>query len=196
MFHEYFVPLTHTIEKFNLSLKIYTLLPVVWAYASYVNRTHVNSLEGCYATTTPLMLRRFTIEEMNSRAFKHGFFLKHLISVTSRKNQNNSLRSGIIFSLTRLICSQLSKAVFLFLVCYFSRSMGIQKRQEFTISWIFCPSNAHNSNVQSFPENKYSFTGCLRLCIVRESNQCQQLGRLLAMLPIHQRCWEGLRSKK
>ena len=28
-----------------------------------------------------------------------------------KKKQNNSLRSGIIFSLTRLICSQLSKAV-------------------------------------------------------------------------------------
>ena len=56
------------------------------------------------------MLRRFTIEEMNFRTFKHGFFLKHFISVT-RKNQKNSLRSGVIFSLTRLICSQLSKAV-------------------------------------------------------------------------------------
>ena len=39
------------------------------------------------------------------------FSLKFFLSVTSRKNQNNSLRSGVIFSLTRLICSQLSKAV-------------------------------------------------------------------------------------
>ena len=44
---------------------------------------------------------------------------------------------------------------------------------------IFCPSNAHNSNAQSFPEIKYSFTARLSLCIVRESNPCQQLGRLL-----------------
>ena len=80
-------------------------LPVVRVYASYGNRTHVNSLEGCYATTTPTMLRRFTIEEMNFRTFKHGFFLTHFLSVTSRKNQNNSLRSGVNFSLTRLISS-------------------------------------------------------------------------------------------
>ena len=146
-FLDRFVPLTHTIVKFNLSLKTNTLLPVVWVYASYVNRTHVNSLEGCYATTTPMMLRRFTIEEMNFRTFKHGFFLEHFLSVTSRKNQNNSLISGIIFSLTRLICSQLSKVV---------------------------------SNVQSFPEKKYSFTGRLSLCIVRESNPFQQFGRLLS----------------
>ena len=105
LFHEYFVPLTHTIVMFNLSLKTNTLLPVVWVYTSYGIRTDVNSLEGCYGTTTPTMLRRFTIEEMNFRTFKHGFFLKRLISVTLRKNQNNSLRSGIIFSLTRLICS-------------------------------------------------------------------------------------------
>ena len=44
---------------------------------------------------------------------------------------------------------------------------------------IFCPSNAHNSNAQSSPEIKYSFTARLSLCIVRESNPCQQLGRLL-----------------
>ena len=44
---------------------------------------------------------------------------------------------------------------------------------------MFFPSNAHNSNVQSFPENKYSFTGRLNLCIVQRSNPCQQLGRLL-----------------
>ena len=29
LFYEYFVPLTHTIVKFNLSLKLNTLLPVV-----------------------------------------------------------------------------------------------------------------------------------------------------------------------
>ena len=44
---------------------------------------------------------------------------------------------------------------------------------------IFCPSNAHNSNAQSFPEIKYYFTALLSLCIVRESNPFQQLGRLL-----------------
>ena len=89
------------------------------------------------------------------------------------------MRSGIIFLLTRLICSQLSKAVCCF---WFVTSQGqweFKKRQEFTISWIFCPSNEHNSNVQSFPENKYSFTGRLSLCVVRESNRCQQFGRLL-----------------
>ena len=57
------------------------------------------------------MLKRFTIEEMNFRTFKPGFFLKHFLSVTSRKNQNNSLISGVIFSLTRPICSHSSKAV-------------------------------------------------------------------------------------
>ena len=44
---------------------------------------------------------------------------------------------------------------------------------------IFCPSDAHNSIAQSFPEIKCSFTARLSLCIVRESNPCQQLGRLL-----------------
>ena len=111
IFLEYFVPLTHTIIIFNLSLKRNTLVPVVWVYASYVNRTHANSLVGCYATTTPTMLRRLTIEEINFRTIKHGFFLTHFPSVTSRKNQNNSLRSGINFSLTRTICSHSSKAV-------------------------------------------------------------------------------------
>ena len=53
------------------------------------------------------------------------------------------------------------------------------KRDKITISCVFCPSNAHNSNVQSFPEIRYSFTARLSLCIVRESNPCQQLGRLL-----------------
>ena len=50
---------------------------------------------------------------------------------------------------------------------------------EFTTSLILCPSNAHNSNFHYFPEKKYSFTGRLSLFIVRESNPCQQLGRLL-----------------
>ena len=44
---------------------------------------------------------------------------------------------------------------------------------------IFCTSDAHISNAQYFPEIKYSFTARLSLCIVRESNPCQQLGRLL-----------------
>ena len=44
---------------------------------------------------------------------------------------------------------------------------------------IFCPSNAHNSNVQSVPGIKYSFSALLSLCIVREPNPPQQLGRLL-----------------
>ena len=85
--------------------EIKNFFPVVWVYASYGNRIHVNSLEGGYATTTPTMLRRFTIEEINFRTFKHEFFLKHFLSVTSRKNQNNSLRSGVNFLLTRLIFS-------------------------------------------------------------------------------------------
>ena len=86
-------------------------LPVVWVYALYVNRIHANSLVGCYATTTPTMLRRLTIVMMNFKFFKRGFFLTHFRSVTSRKNQNNYLRSGVNFSLTRTICSQSSKAV-------------------------------------------------------------------------------------
>ena len=48
---------------------------------------------------------------MNFRIFKHGFFPTHFLSVTSSKNQNNSLRSGINFSLTRTIYSHSSKAV-------------------------------------------------------------------------------------
>ena len=111
LFHEYFVPLTHTIVKFNLSLKTNTLLPPVWVYASYGNRTHVNSLEGCYAYTTSTMLKRFTIEEMIFRTFKQGFFLTHFLNVTSRKNQKNSLRSWVNFSLNRPICSHSLKAV-------------------------------------------------------------------------------------
>ena len=57
------------------------------------------------------MLKRFTIEDMNFRTFKHGFFLTHFLSVTARKNHRNSLRSGVNFSLTRPICSHSSKAV-------------------------------------------------------------------------------------
>ena len=57
------------------------------------------------------MLKRFTIEEMNFRTFKQGFFLTLFLSVTARKNQKNSLRSRVIFSLTRPICSHSSKAV-------------------------------------------------------------------------------------
>ena len=83
LFQEYFFPLTHTIVMLNLSLKLKILLPPVWVCASYGKRTHVNSLEGCYATTTPTMLRRFTIEGMNLRTFKLGFFLTNILSVTS-----------------------------------------------------------------------------------------------------------------
>ena len=57
------------------------------------------------------MLKKFTIEEMIFRTFKQGFFLTHFLNVTSRKNQKNSLRSGINFSLTRPICSHSLKAV-------------------------------------------------------------------------------------
>ena len=32
-------------------------------FASYGNRTHVNSLEGCYVTTTPMMLLNCVMEE-------------------------------------------------------------------------------------------------------------------------------------
>ena len=90
----------------NLSLKLKILLPPVWVYASYGKRTHVNIFEGCYATTTPTMLRSFTIEEMTFRTFIHGFFLTLFLSVTSKKN-NNSLRSGVNFLLTRPICFSL-----------------------------------------------------------------------------------------
>ena len=77
---------THN-SKVQSFLKLNTFLPVVWVYASYVNRTHVNSVEGCYAITTSTMLKRFTIEEMIFRTFKQGFFLTHFLNVTSRKNQ-------------------------------------------------------------------------------------------------------------
>ena len=110
-----------------------------------------------------------------------AFFLTNFLSVTSRKNQNYCLRSGVVFSLTRIICFSLIESC-----CFwFVTSRGhweVKKRQEFTILWMFCPSNAHNSIVQSFPENNYSFTGRLRVWIVPESKPCQQLGRLRCYL--------------
>ena len=115
---------------------------------------------------------------MNFRTFKLGFCLTNILSVTSKKNQNFSLRSGVVFSLTRLIFFSLIESC-----CFwFVTSQGLwefKKRKELTISWIFCPSNAHNSNFQSSPENKNSFTARLSLCIVRDSNSCQQLISLL-----------------
>ena len=72
------------------------------------------------------MLRRFTIEEMNLRTFKLGLFLTNILSVTSRKNQNNSLRSGVNFSLTRTICSHSSKAVVVSGLLLL-KDLGIQK---------------------------------------------------------------------
>ena len=65
---------------------------------------------------------------------------------------------------------------------WFVTSQGqweFKKRQEFIISWVICPSNAHKSEVQSLPENKYSFTDRLSLSLVLESNPCQQLVSLL-----------------
>ena len=121
----YFVPLTHTIVMLNLSLKLNILLLPVWIYASYGNRTHVNSLESCYATTTPTMLRRFSIEEMNLRTFKPGFFLTNILSVTSEKTETILWEADSFFANQTplfLINRKLS-----FLVCYFSRSLGIQK---------------------------------------------------------------------
>ena len=162
---------------FNLSLKTNTLLPVVCIYESYRNRNHVNSLEGCVATSTPTMLRRYTIKEMTFTSFKHWFFLTNCLSVTSRKNQNYCFRSGVIFSPARPICFSLIESCWF----WFITSRGhweIKKRQEFTILWMFCPSNAHNSIVQFFPENKYSFTGRLSVWILPESKPCQQLGML------------------
>ena len=163
---------------FSLSLKLNILLPPFWVYASYGNRTHVNSLEGCYATTTSTLLKRVTIEEMNFRTFKHGFFLTHFLSVTARKNQNFfEKRNKFFANQTNLFSLIVSCCCF-----WFVTSQGqweFKKRQEFTILWIFCPSNTDNSKVQSFPKNKYSFTARLSLCIVRESYPCQQLGRLL-----------------
>ena len=73
LFLEYFVPFLHTIVKFNLSLKLNFLLPVV------------------------TMLRRLTIEEINFRTIKHGFFLTHFPSVTARKNQKKFFEKRSIF---------------------------------------------------------------------------------------------------
>ena len=146
-----------------------------------MNRTHVNSLEGCYATTTPTMLRRCTIEEMNLGTFKFGFFLTHFLSVTSRKNQNNSLRSGVNFSLTRPICSHSSKADVVSGLLLLKVNGNSKNHKNLLFHEYFVPLT-HTivmSNAQSFPEIKYSFTALLSLCIVRESNPCQQLGKLL-----------------
>ena len=95
-----------------------------------------------------------------------------------KKNQNFSLRSGVVFSLTRLIFFSLIESGRF----WFVTSQGLwefKKRKKFTISRIICPSNAQNSNVQSFPEIKNFFPGRMSLCIVQESNPCQQLGRRL-----------------
>ena len=164
---------------FKLSLKLHTLLPVVWFCASYVNRTHVNSLEGCYATTTPTMLTRLTIEEINFRNFKQEFFITHFLSVTSRKNIKKFFekRSELFANQTNLFSLIESCCCF-----WFVSSQGqckFKKRQEFIISWVICPSNAYNSKVQSLPENKNSFIARLSLCIVRKSNPCLQLISLL-----------------
>ena len=134
----YFVPLTHTIVM-TLSLNLNILLPPVWVYASYGNRTHVNSLESCYATTTPTMLKRFTIEEMNFRTFKKGFFLTHFLSVTARKNQKNFFEK-----LSKFFANQTSLFSFIESCCcfWFVTSQGhweFKKRQEITISWYFVP---------------------------------------------------------
>ena len=134
----YFVPLTHTIVM-TLSLNLNILLPPVWVYASYGNRTHVNSLESCYATTTPTMLKRFTIEEMNFRTFKKGFFLTHFLSVTARKNQKNFFEK-----LSKFFANQTSLFSFIESCCcfWFVTSKGqweFKKRQEITISWYFVP---------------------------------------------------------
>ena len=98
--------------------------------------------------------------------------------VSHQKKPKLFFEKLIVFSLTRLLCFSLIESCRF----WFVTSQGLwefKKRQEFTISWIFCPSNAHNSNAQPFPEINYSFTARLSLCILRESNQCQQLGRLL-----------------
>ena len=121
----YFVPLTHTIVMLNLSLKLNILLLPVWVYASYGNRTHVNSLEGCYATTTPTVLSRFTIEEMNLRTFKLGFFLTNILSVTSEKTKTILWEADSFFANQTPLF--LINRKLLFLVCYFSRTLGIQK---------------------------------------------------------------------
>ena len=98
--------------------------------------------------------------------------------VSHQKKPKLFFEKLIVFSQTRLLCFSLIESCHF----WFVTSQGLwefKKRQDFTISWVFCPCNAHNSNVQSFPEIKYSFTALLSLCIVRESNPSQQLGSLL-----------------
>ena len=98
--------------------------------------------------------------------------------MSHQKNQNDSLRSGVVFSLTRITFFSLIESCRF----WFVTSQGLwefKKRKELTISRIFCPSNAHNSNVQSFPYIKNLSSGRMSLCIVRESNPCQLLGRRL-----------------
>ena len=125
------------------------------------------------------MLRRCSIEEMNLGNFKHGFFITHFLSLTARKNQKKFFekRSKFFANQTNLFSFIESCCCF-----WFVSSQGqweFKKTTRIYYFMIFCPSNAHNSNAQSFPENKYSFTALLSLCIVRESNPCQQIGKLL-----------------
>ena len=77
--------------------------------------------------TTPTVLQRVSTEEMNFRIFKHWFFLKTFLSVTSGRNQNFFLRSGVFFSLTRLIYfSLIVNSCFWFVTCH-GGSVGFHK---------------------------------------------------------------------
>ena len=129
---------------------------------------------ACYATTTPTMLRRLTIEEINLLIFVFCFSLQ-IFWGSHKKKLISEKRSSFFANQTNffLINRKLS-----FLVCYFSRTLGIQRETRIYYFMNFFPSNAHNSNVQTFPKTTHSFTGRLILCIVRESKPCQQLGRL------------------
>ena len=104
-------------------------------------------------------------------------FSLQIVWVSHKKKPKLLFEKRSIFSLTRLISFSLFESC-----CFwFVTSRGhweVKKRQEFTILWMFCPSNAHNSIVQSFPENIHSFIGRLSLRIVPESKPFQQLGRL------------------
>ena len=114
---------------------------------------------------------------MNFRTFKFGFCLTNILSVTSKKPKLFFEKRSSFFASQTNFFSLIESCHF-----WFFTSQGLwefKKRKEFTISRIICPSNAHNSNVQSFPEIKNFFTGRMSLCIVRESNPCQQLGRRL-----------------
>ena len=105
-------------------------------------------------------------------------FSLHIFRVSYQKKPKLFFEKLIVFSLTRLLCFSLIESCRF----WFVTSQGLwefKKRQEFTIPRIFFPSNAHNSNAQSFSEIKNSVTARLSLCIVREANPCQQLGRLL-----------------